>query len=103
MGRQPCHQAQEQLDENTQLLTIRIQKARNDVAEAYSQLQLANRSIEQARENLRIHRDTYAAGTATMSDLLQAQLLHQQALDQHTDAYIQLQNAQLAYRQATGQ
>ena len=47
--------AQEQLDENTQLLTIRIQKARNDVAEAYSQLQLANRSIEQARENLRIH------------------------------------------------
>ena len=95
--------AQEQLDENTQLLTIRIQKARNDVAEAYSQLQLANRSIEQARENLRIHRDTYAAGTATMSDLLQAQLLHQQALDQHTDAYIQLQNAQLAYRQATGQ
>lgn len=95
--------AQEQLNDNAQLLEIRIQKTLNDVVEAQSQLVLAQRSIEQANENLRIHRDTYHAGTSTMSDLLEAQLLYQQACDKHTDAFIALQTAQLAYKQATGQ
>ena len=94
--------AEQQLADNTQLLNIRAQKAWNDVAEARQQLLLAKKSIEQADENLRIHRDTYHAGTATMNDLLQAQLLLQQARDKHTDAFIALQNALLAYRQASG-
>ena len=93
--------AREQLADNAQLLDIRAQKAWNDVIEAQSQLALADRSIAQASENLRIHQDTYHAGTATMSDLLQAQLLLQQAHDQRTDAFIALQNAQLAYKHAT--
>ena len=38
-----------------------------------------------------------------MSDLLEAQLLYQQALDRRTDAYADLQNKILEYRQATGQ
>ena len=96
-------QAQEQLEDNAQLLTIRMQKARNDVEEARQQLQIARRSIEQAEENLRLHRDRYRAGTATMSDLLQAQLLCQQAQDRHTDAYADLQNKLLEYRQSMGQ
>lgn len=96
-------EAQEQLADNAQLLNIRMQKAWNDVTEAQSQLNLAQQSIEQAAENLRIHRDTYQAGTSTMSDLLQAQLLYQQTLDQRTDAYIALQTSILDYRHATGQ
>lgn len=95
-------EAQEQLIDNAELLEIRVQKATNDVVEALSQLALAQQSMEQAAENLRIHRNTYRAGTATMTDLLQAQLLHQQANDQHTDAFVALQLARLAYRQATG-
>ena len=94
--------AQEQLADNAAMLEIRVQKALNDVAEAQSQLALAEKSIEQADENLRIHNDTYHAGTSTMSDLLEAQLLLQQARDKRTDAYIALQNALLTYRQATG-
>lgn len=96
-------EAKEQLADNAQLLAIRAQKAANDVAEAQSQLALAEQSIQQAAENLRIHRDTYTAGTSTMSDLLQAQLLYQQTLDQRTDAYIALQTALLDYRHSTGQ
>ena len=94
-------EAQEQLADNAQLLQIRIRKAANDVAEAHSQLALARQSVEQATENLRIQRNTYRAGTSTMTDLLQAQLLLQQAQDQHTDAFVALQNAHLAYRHAT--
>ena len=94
--------AREQLIDNAQLLQIRIQKAANDITEAESQLTLTQRSIEQAKENLRIQRNTYRAGTSTMTDLLQAQLLLQQAQDKHTDAFIALQNARTAYRHATG-
>ncbi len=95
--------AEEQLADNVQLLGIRAEKAWNDVTEASSQITLAKNSIEQATENLRLQTDTYHAGTSTMSDLLEAQLLLQQARDKHTDACIALQNALLAYRQATGQ
>ncbi|MBR2161082.1 MAG: TolC family protein, partial [Bacteroidaceae bacterium] len=63
---------------------------------------IAERSVEQSSENLRIHRDYYRAGTATMSDLLEAQLLYQQAQDKHIDAYAAYQNKILEYRQAIG-
>ena len=93
----------EQLEDNTQLLKIRMQNAWNGVEESYQQLQLAKRSIEQATENLRLNRNYYRAGTSKMSDLLEAQLLYQQSLDKHTDAFADYQNKLLEYKQATGQ
>ena len=95
--------AVEQLEDNTQLLKIRMQNAWNGVEESYQQLQLAKRSIEQAIENLRLNRNYYRAGTSKMSDLLEAQLLYQQSLDKHTDAFADYQNKLLEYKQATGQ
>ena len=95
--------AQEQLADNSQLLLIRMQKAQNDVEEARQQLGIAQRSIEQAEENLRLNRNFYQAGTSKMSDLLEAQLLYQQARDKQTDALANYQNKLLEYRQATGQ
>ncbi len=96
-------QAQEQLADNAELLKIRMQNAWNGVEESYQQLKLAKRSIEQAEENLRLNRDYYRAGTSRMSDLLEAQLLYQQSLDKHTDAFADYQNKLLEYRQAIGQ
>ena len=95
--------AVEQLEDNSQFLLIRMQKAYNDVVEAQQQIQLAQQSIEQAEENLRLNRNYYQAGTSRMADLLEAQLLYQQARDKHTDAFADLQNKLLEYRQATGQ
>ena len=95
--------AEEQLADNAELLTIRMQNAWNNVVEARQQLDLAQRSIEQAQENLRLNRNYYRASTSTMSDLLEAQMLYQQTLDKHTDAYADLQNKLLEYRHATGQ
>ena len=95
--------AVEQLENNSELLQIRMQNARNGVEEAHRQLQLAQRSIEQAEENLRLNRDYYRAGTSRMSDLLEAQLLYQQSLDKHTDAFADYQNKLLEYRQSIGQ
>ena len=96
-------QAVEQLENSGQLLQIRMQNACNAVEEAYQQLLLARRSIEQAGENLRLNRDHYRAGTSRMSDLLEAQLLYQQSLDRHTDAFADYQIKLLEYKQAIGQ
>ena len=96
-------QAEEQLVDNSELLKIRMQNAWNNVEESGQQLQIAQRSIEQAEENLRLNRNYYKAGTSKMSDLLEAQLLYQQSLDRRSDAYADYQNKLLEYRQATGQ
>lgn len=96
-------QAIDEQQDKSQLLVIHMQNAWNSVKEAYKQLNIAERSIEQSDENLRLHRDFYKAGTATMSDLLEAQMLYQQAQDQRTDAFADYQNSILAYKQAIGQ
>lgn len=89
--------------DKAQLLQIRMQNAWNSVVESRQQLDIAQRSIEQAEENLRLNRDYYRAGTSKMSDLLEAQLLYQQSLDRRTDAYADYHNKLLEYRQASGQ
>lgn len=94
--------AEEELADKAELLNIRMEKAWNDVTEAYQQLTIAQRSIEQAEENLRLNRNYYKAGTSRMADLLEAQLLYQQARDRQTDAFADYQNKQLEYRIATG-
>ena len=80
-----------------------MQKSWNDMEESLQQMAIARRSIEQAEENLRICRNTYNAGTTRMADLLEAQLLCQQAHDKLTDAVALYNNRLLDYRQATGQ
>lgn len=92
----------DEMNNNAELLKIRAQRASNDVAETQMQLSIAQRSIEQAAENLRINRDCYRAGTVTMSNLLEAQMLYQQALDKRIEAYADMQNKLLAYRQSIG-
>ncbi|MBR4741693.1 MAG: TolC family protein, partial [Desulfovibrio sp.] len=95
--------AQEQLADNSEMLLIRMQKSWNDVEEAYQQLDIAQRSIEQAEENLRLNLDYYRAGTTKMSDLLEAQLLYQQAQDRRVEAWADYQNKILEYQQAVGE
>ncbi|MGI6242491.1 MAG: TolC family protein [Prevotella sp.] len=95
--------AREQLEDNSQLLKIRMQKNWNDVDDAYKQLKLAKESIEQSEENLRLNRDFYQAGTVPMNDLLNAQQLYQQSRDRYTDAYAQLQTKILEYKQSIGE
>lgn len=88
--------------DKSELLQIRMKNAWNSVCESHQQMEIAQRSIEQAKENLRLNRDFYRAGTSRMSDLLEAQLLYQQALDRHIEAYAEYQLKLLEYKQAAG-
>lgn len=94
--------ARQQLTDNAQLLEIRMQKNWNDLDDAYKQLVLAKKSIEQSEENLRLNRNFYHAGTVTMNNLLDAQQKYQQCRDQYTDAYATLQTKILEYKQSIG-
>ena len=88
--------------ERSQLLIIRMRKAWNDMADACKQLAIAKESIEQSTENLRLHTDYYQTGTATISDLLDAQTLYQQSRDKYVEAYTNYEVKKREYLQATG-
>ena len=94
--------AENQLADNSQLLIIAMEKSWADLQDAYKQILIANTSIEQSAENLRLNQDYYRAGTTTMSDLLDAQTMHQQSLDKYVDAYSQFQIKTVEYLQSTG-
>lgn len=94
--------AQQQLTDNAQLLKIRIQKNWNDLNDAYKQLLLAKKGIDQSEENLRLNRNFYQAGTITMNDLLDAQQQFQQSHDRYTEAYAALQTKMIEYEQSVG-
>lgn len=94
--------AENDLTDNSELLMIRMQKAWNDVTEAYNQVGIARQSIEQSAENLRLYRDYYKAGTSTMTDLLNAQTLYQQSRDKFAEAYSNYRVKGVEYLVATG-
>lgn len=94
--------AENSLTDQSQLLVIRMRKAWNDVQDAYKQIGIAKESIVQSEENLRLNTDFYQAGTATISDLLDAQTLYQQSHDKFVEAYTQYEIKKTEYLQATG-
>jgi len=58
--------------------------------------------VQQATVNLREASDRSAGGLATLSDLLEAQVLHRQATDRRTDARVEYWLALSAFRRAVG-
>lgn len=94
--------AENQLQDQSQMLMIRMQQTWNDLNDAYKQVGIALSSIEQATENLRIQTDYYGAGTCTMSEWLDAQTLFQQSRDKYVEAFAQYEVKKREYLQATG-
>ncbi|MBP3254526.1 MAG: TolC family protein [Bacteroidales bacterium] len=94
--------AQNELEDNTQKLQLRIRQTYNEMSAATKQVQVMQKSVEQAEENLRNHQNFFKAGTVTMSDLLQSQMLLVQSQNDLQDAKADLQIKTLKYRQAVG-
>jgi outer membrane protein TolC len=95
--------ANETMSDASDLLVINMQHLWDDVKDAYQQILIAQNSIEQSTENLRLNQDYYAAGITTMSDLLDAQSLYQQSRDKLVENYSDFKIKVLEYCQATGQ
>ena len=85
-----------------QMLIIKMRKAWNDMNDAYKQVAIAQQSIATSEENLRLNTDYYHAGTATITDLLNAQTLYQQSRDKYVESYTDYEVKKRSYLQATG-
>ena len=94
--------AKTELHENTEELKLQITQAGNDLKETWFQIQIAGKSVEQAHENLKVTTDNYRARTISISDLLEAQVMSQNANDNLTDAKCVYQIKMAKYLQATG-
>ena len=94
--------AENRLADQSELLCIRMQNTWNAVTDAYKQVEIALESIAQASENLRLQTDYYHAGTCTMSDLLEAQVLYRQSRASDVESYAAYEVKKREYMQATG-
>ncbi len=95
-------QAESSLLENTEMLSLQIRQAANEVGETRYQVSVSQVSVEQAAENLRISQDNYKAGIIGISDLLEAQAVAQQAKDNLTEAQCQFRSKFARYKLMTG-
>lgn len=94
--------AENLLNDNSEMLVIRMQNVWNTLNDSYRKAEIALLSVEQSSENLRLNMDYYSAGTATMSELLDAQTLYQQSRDKYVEAYTNYELSKREYLQATG-
>ncbi|KAA6306955.1 hypothetical protein EZS27_041379, partial [termite gut metagenome] len=95
-------QAAENTKQNTaELLLLQMQRLWDELNEVYQQVQLAQKSIAVAEENVRLNEDHYHAGISILSDLLDAQNLLQQSRDQYTEAATGYLLKMSEYKQAT--
>jgi outer membrane protein TolC len=85
-----------------EMLLIQMQQLRNEVEEAVQQVQLADKAIAAALENVRLNTDYYEARTTLLTDLLDAQNALQQTRDQRTEAITAFCVKLARYKQATG-
>jgi outer membrane protein TolC len=94
--------AENKLAETTELLALQVEQADDKLMEAWFQLNVAAKSITQAKENLRVTDDNYRAGITTMSELLEARSLLQKTMDEMTEAQCNFQIQKAKYLQAAG-
>ena len=95
-------QAEIERQQNLEMMEVEICQCWNELQEAYKQILLTQKSIDSSTENLRLNQAYFQAGTASLSDLLDAQTLMQQSQDQHTDACAQYRIKWAKYLQVTG-
>lgn len=70
-------------------MILELQQQTNEVEEAGLELAMRRSSLEQCAENLRMSRKAYSVGSETLSELINAQLLWQQAYAEMVEAKFQ--------------
>lgn len=94
--------AELQLQDGSDMLRINMQNKWDDLTAAHRKMQIAHEAIAQSAENLRLNQEFYDAGTGTITDLLDAQTLNQQARDKYVASYGDFRVAVAEYLSATG-
>jgi outer membrane protein len=88
--------------ESCDLLLLQMDKAWRDLVDAEKESALSEETRQQAEENRRVAEEGYQAGIITLSDLLEAETMLQQATDQVTEVKANYRIKQSSYLQVTG-
>lgn len=91
-----------ELENLSQKLEIEMDDKWDNLTGAHRKMALASEAIAQSKENLRINQVYYEAGMSTITDLLDAQTLYRQSLDDYTAAYGLFKLSEAQYLYATG-
>lgn len=94
--------AQIELENLSDMLQINMQNKWDELTAAHRKMEIAYQAIGQSAENLRMNREFYEAGTGTITDLLDAQALNQEAKDKYIAAYGTFRTTLAEYLSATG-
>lgn len=84
------------------MIELQVRKSRNDRTEAESRLVVAESTVEQAVENLRVVRERYEAGSSTNVEVLDAEAMRERSLRNHDNARFEVALAKLRLARATG-
>ena len=83
-------------------MNLELAQAANNLDEAYLEVELSRKSMAQTEDNLHSSRSGYNHGTESLSDLLEAQTLWQQAYAKLANAKANLFVAATKYQKAAG-
>jgi len=86
--------------QTSELLALQITQVQNELSQSYFQIEIAGKSVEQARENLDVTKDNYDAGITNMSELLEAQSVYQDAINRLSEAKCNYLITRARYMQA---
>ena len=91
-----------ELEETEELLSLQIQNAYLELQQAIQKVEITEKSLQQADENLRLNQDRFDVGTVTGKDVLEAQVLWQQAYSDVIDAKANYRISEANYKKAIG-
>lgn len=94
--------AKNSLEQNSELLQLQMSKAYRDLTESYKQIDIAQTSVNQSLEYQKEMEDNYDAGLESLSDLLEARAMAQEAKDALIDAKTQYKIRIADYLQTLG-
>ena len=97
-----AEQAENDLRDVEEKLSLALAKAQNEVNEAKMEVELSALSVRQAETSMKMTRQQFDGGMATLSDLLDAQALWQQARQTEIDARFNLFVARTSLLKAMG-
>ena len=95
-------QAENDRQQAREMLAVEVERTWSEVVEAYAQIELMRRSVASATENLRQNRNFYQAGTAPLTDLLDAETLYTQSRNNFTSACAAYRTSLARYMRVTG-
>ncbi|WP_442845124.1 TolC family protein [Leeuwenhoekiella sp. H156] len=94
--------ARVEMEDSKELYSLEATNAQMQVNQSYQKILLSEASLQQAEENLRLANDRYSVGTITGNDVLEAQVIWEQAILALVEAKVEYRINLATYKKTTG-